>query len=328
MQEKVKNTDLVMEMATDEFINFCRQKIIPALQPLESQRKWYIAGAGIVGIIGLIACFQIFDVFMIDGLKYESKYLEDGIYALFVIIGLFNFLIFKILKHYKSKAKQIVFEKLFSYWGNFKYFPKIKNYNDENEAYIHDLKLFNLFNRYNCDDFISGEYNGLKMDIQELDLKYVTGSGRNRRVVQIFKGVLVISSCNKKFSGRTVISTDKGMFNSLNGLGGLENVKLEDPVFEKFFEVYSTDQIEARYLLTTAFMNRLVKSAYKSKDMKIMCSFEHEKINLAFACSKDWFEIPVTKSVTDIRNYQSVLLELASILSVLDALELEKEIGM
>ena len=329
MKNKTKNTDLIMQIVSDEFINFCRQKIVPELQPLETQRKWYIAGASIVGGIGLILCLYILNAFIIGGLKYESKYFVDGIYTLFVIIGFFNFLIYIILKHYKAKAKETVFEKLFSFWGNFKYYPKRSGIYNDNETYIHDLNLFSEFNRYNCDDFISGEYNGLKMDIQELDLKYVTGSGRNRRVVQIFKGVLVISDCNKKFSGKTVITTDKGVFNSLNGLfSELENVKLEDPVFEKYFEVYSSDQIEARYLLTAGFMNRLVKSAAKNKDMKIMCSFEHGKINLALECSKDWFEIPVTKPVTDIRNYQSVLIELAGILSVFDTLKIEQNIGM
>ena len=327
-KNRMRNTDLIQEMVSDEFINFCRQKIIPALKPLESQREFYIVGAIIIGILGAIFCLWMLFYIVIPSLTTNSKNADDLIYGFFAAALGFNWLVYRILKHYKTKAKQVVFDKLFSYWGNFKYFPKIKDYNDRNEAYIHDLKLFSSFNQYDCDDFISGEYNGLKMDIQELDLKYVTGSGRNRRVIQIFKGVLVISSCNKKFDGKTIVSTDKGILNSLNGIAGLKNVKLEDPVFEKYFEVYSTDQIEARYLLTSAFMNRLVKCARKSKDMKIMCSFEHGKINLAFANSKDWFEVPVTKPVTDIRNYQSVLLELATILSVIDALKLEDNIGL
>lgn len=37
---------------------------------------------------------------------------------------------------------------------------------------------------------------------------------------------------------------------------GLEKVTLEDPEFNEIFEVYSNDQVESRYLLTPAFMER------------------------------------------------------------------------
>ena len=35
-------------------------------------------------------------------------------------------------------------------------------------------------------------------------------------------------------------------------------MKLENPDFEKTFDVYSTDQIEARYLLSPSMMERLL----------------------------------------------------------------------
>jgi hypothetical protein len=39
----------------------------------------------------------------------------------------------------------------------------------------------------------------------------------------------------------------------------LEKVKLESIDFENRFIVYSNDQVEARYILTPSFMERLVK---------------------------------------------------------------------
>jgi len=39
----------------------------------------------------------------------------------------------------------------------------------------------------------------------------------------------------------------------------MKRVGLVDPVFEKIFEAYGTDQVEARYLLTPTFMQRLVR---------------------------------------------------------------------
>ncbi|MFR1031107.1 MAG: DUF3137 domain-containing protein [Alphaproteobacteria bacterium] len=42
-------------------------------------------------------------------------------------------------------------------------------------------------------------------------------------------------------------------------IGRPERVKLEDVSFERQFEVFSDNQIEARYLLTTALWNECLK---------------------------------------------------------------------
>jgi hypothetical protein len=50
----------------------------------------------------------------------------------------------------------------------------------------------------------------------------------------------------------------------------LEEIKLEDPEIRKNFVVYSTDQVEARYLLTPSFIQRFkrLKTAYGTKKIK------------------------------------------------------------
>lgn len=62
---------------------------------------------------------------------------------------------------------------------------------------------------------------------------------------------------NKKFEGKTVVLKDSGWLNLFKKIGRPERVKLEDVSFERQFEVFSDNQIEARYLLTTAFMERM-----------------------------------------------------------------------
>lgn len=332
---KVKNSDLIKEMASDGFIEFCKNEIVPSLYPLEQKRKLYLCTAWIASIIGVLLCWHLVVTLLLPTLA--SGHIEKSdvfVQSLLVVIGSFSTFVVWIVKKYKDQAKEEVFEKLFSYWGTFKYYSKKNRFDSgedvytKNEFYIQNLNLFPLFNRYKCDDYISGKYNGLDMEIQELDLRYVTGSGRSREEVKVFQGVFVVTSCNKKFKGSTVIHADKGFLNAVSSVGGLERVKLEDPVFERIFEVYSSDQVEARYLLTTAFMDRLVRIACKNKNFSLTCSFENGKIHFGFVSSKDWFEIPLHKPATDIRNYQAILMELASILSVADALRLDENLGM
>lgn len=53
----------------------------------------------------------------------------------------------------------------------------------------------------------------------------------------------------------------------------LTPIKLEDPLFAKKFNAYSSDEIEGRYLITTAFMERFINlnTAFGAKHAK--CSF-------------------------------------------------------
>ena len=60
------------------------------------------------------------------------------------------------------------------------------------------------------------------------------------------KGFFFIADFQKDFQGHTTILRNSLFKLSSSG----SRVKLENPDFEKTFDVYSTDQIEARYLLS------------------------------------------------------------------------------
>ncbi|MBQ8635968.1 DUF3137 domain-containing protein [bacterium] len=70
-----------------------------------------------------------------------------------------------------------------------------------------------------------------------------------------------------------------------------EKAKTEDIVFDKRFKIHAQDQIEARYLVTTGFMERLneLKLAFGTKNIK--CSFFDDKIMIAIQTNRDLFEI-------------------------------------
>jgi len=71
----------------------------------------------------------------------------------------------------------------------------------------------------------------------------------------------------------------------------LNKINLEDPKFSKRFNVYSSDEVEARYLVTPLFMELLdnLKTAFNSKTIK--CSFFDDNLMIAISTKKDVFEI-------------------------------------
>ena len=70
-----------------------------------------------------------------------------------------------------------------------------------------------------------------------------------------------------------------------------EELHLEDISFDKRFKVYSENQIEGRYLVTTAFMDRLYNLQTAFGEDNIKCSFYDDKIMFAISTKKDLFEL-------------------------------------
>jgi hypothetical protein len=128
---------------------------------------------------------------------------------------------------------------------------------------IHRLlgeRILPAFDSVESDDEIVGTYRGLPVAIIEAQLKQ--GSGDERRVV--FDGLVIEVALPRSLTGTTVVTTDQGTLGNLKArwkTGAMERVRLEDPRFEERYEVYSTDQVEARALLTPAFMERFTSLA-------------------------------------------------------------------
>lgn len=227
------------------------------------------------------------------------------------------------------------YNKTLSFLNDFKYYDKYFN-TDVYESFkyeVQNLKLFPTNNYFSCDYLLKGDYKGINVTIGNIHLKY-----KERKLIaflsgisetDVFDGMILCFDSKKIFTSTTVVRVDCGtIFNKFRSIKGLETVRLEDPVFEKAFEVYSNDQVEARYLLTTAFMDRLLKVQKKLK-LPVTCSFENGKIYIALHSNKNWFDISIQDScLTDIKTYQKILVDLITVLSVLDTLRTDSNIGL
>jgi hypothetical protein len=83
-------------------------------------------------------------------------------------------------------------------------------------------------------------------------------SGKNTHTV--FSGQIYAFERRRRASGETVIVPDRGLFNFFTPAGGMERVKIDDTdeAFEKKFEAYSTEPMEARTLLLDPELRRLL----------------------------------------------------------------------
>jgi hypothetical protein len=137
----------------------------------------------------------------------------------------------------------------------------------ENGLSEQDFVFSQLFNqqpdRYSSQDQIFGSAGKTKFSFSEVHAEYKTETqtknGRQVHWHTILKGIVFYADFNKHFNGITVvkpkdigsaigawISNKLPIFSSSDR----ELVQLENPNFEELFVTYSTDQVEARYILT------------------------------------------------------------------------------
>ncbi len=109
-----------------------------------------------------------------------------------------------------------------------------------------------------------GQIEGTDFLLYEAKLTETRGSGKNRRTVTVFQGILLRMHFARDFLGTTLVRRDGfkfTLFGDSKRYQGetLERIKMVDPRFEDAFDVYGSDQVEARYLVHPAYCERLLE---------------------------------------------------------------------
>ncbi len=127
----------------------------------------------------------------------------------------------------------------------------------------------------------------------------------------------------QKFLGQTVVLRDKGVLNT-NTVNGMKRVGLVDPAFESIFEAYSTDQVEARYLLTPDFMLKLTNLEASISGQKIRFGFFDKTLHIAIELPLEFENEMMFKPLTDTRAIQKMLNEIDAVFHVIESVSKTK----
>ncbi len=232
------------------------------------------------------------------------------------------------VKRFESAIKSEIYPLIFSYFGeDFVY----QEHGPLSAKSLEPSDIIPYFEDESREDYVKGTYKEVTLELTESKLTKETGSGKNRRTVTVFRGLFIRLSMNKDFSGKTLIKKDSGRLGNWlsDKFQSKENVKLEDPVFEKKFEVFSTDQIEARYLLTPSMMERLLSLANIFRTGALQCSFYNDKLLLMIPSDHDRFETgSIFKPATFVEEINTILKELSLLFQIIDVLKLDQRTGL
>ncbi|MGH7504132.1 MAG: DUF3137 domain-containing protein, partial [Longimicrobiales bacterium] len=162
--------------------------------------------------------------------------------------------------------------------------------------------------------------------------------------VTIFRGLFVIVDFPKQFRGRTIVLPDTAQ-RFLGGIGQTlqsmnftrgELIKLEDPEFERHFVVYANDQVEARYLLSTSLMQRILDFR-ATLNQDVYLSFAHAQLYMAIPSHRNRLEPPALLQLLSygrspateeavLRRVGEYIADLTMVLGVVEDLNLNRRI--
>ena len=331
MQSENRNID---ELKSG-FETFYQSRILPIMQDMEKVRQKYLryfilaCCLAIVAIPLLMCGIFYFQVGASIAEQNSSSFADSAIYGLVVLIIT---ICATPIALYKKKSKSKIMPLILQYFESFHYQYKKTIFVD-----IAQTRLIGFYDGREGDDYFEGVYKNVPIKVSEEKFTQRKLVYRNNKPhyenVEVFHGVLILLDMNKNFSGQTVVLQDKGFLNVFSkvsrDLKGLSNVKLEDSVFEKEFEVFASDQVEARYLLTTAFMERMLKLRAAYHADKIEFSFLNNQLFIALKTGKDMFEATsLFKTCLNKKLVEEAYLQIVSIFAIIDILSLDKRIGL
>ena len=313
----------------EDLKRFYSSVLVPDLTSLENDRIKVSKKLALIAI-GITIIFVIL-VLIYHALDTNN----DGrfyLYSLFGCIALWTFALKMLTKNYVSDFKTKIIHRIVEFIN-----PGLK-YEKQNYISRSGFSNCGIFkqrpDRYSGDDHVAGTLDKTQIEFSEIHAEYETRDNKgNRHYTTIFKGLFFVADFNKNFSGKTLILPDTAerLFGQLGSMlqswnkGRGELVKLEDPEFEKLFVVYGDDQVEARYILSTSLMKRIVDFKKKSKK-PIYFSFTGSKIFIAISYSKNLFEPRVFKTLLDFTPIQEYYEDLQLATGIVEDLNLNLRI--
>jgi hypothetical protein len=317
------------------FSPYYQQHITPLLENLEQDRKKALKQFIIASVAGIIfvAFVYLFLHSTLGSFDHWGK--GTGKFFCFCIVLASAYPVV-IYQQYSHEAKEVLLPPLVKFFGDLNY-----TLYGMQESLLVSFSIMPPHNTYTSEDHINGAFDKVLFNLSQI--KLVSGYGRNQTVT--FEGTANILQMNKPFKGRTILKSKTTLFSGWDNdhKKGLEAVTLEDTNFNKKFDIYSSDQVEARYILTPTFMERITELAVLMHHWgsdpshiknstalgNISCGFNNDSLLLMISCSKDLFAPGnIFTPAYHTNAIRCVLYQIYLIRCIVETLKLNQHIGM
>jgi LPXTG-motif cell wall-anchored protein len=304
------------------------QSIYPTLEVMEAKRKKTLRQGQNILFIALAAI-------ALTGLIGFTIMQNTGEFPIpiFIIIGVTiiasgGIYLYKRSKLIKAYKDEVIAEIIQSIDDSFQYNRKGRI----SEVEFKESQLFQRPDRYNGEDYITGKLDKTDFKFSEIHAEYQTqDSEGDTSYGTIFKGLFMIADFHKAFLGHTVVLPDRtgeGWFGRMvksSKKQGKQVAKMENPDFEKEFDVYTTDQVEARYILSMSMLENIMHLK-KRFNSTIHIAFLNSCVYIAINWDKKFLEPNLKKSLLEESTIHQYLDDIWLCLEIIEELNLNTRI--
>ncbi len=289
----------------EQFHAYFESDLKPILTELEGQRKKVVQSFGWVGlaILGIVGIALL--VLAVNPMLGPAVIVIPLIIAILVgaIIGP------SLSRDYTRRFKSEVLTQIVRFFD-----PSLEFHPEgtiDRDTYMGSKLFPHKPDRFKGEDLVEGKIGATAVRFCEIHTEYKTTHRDNKGHSHtewhtIFRGLFFQADFNKHFSGSTVVLPDsaEALFGKVGqwlqsfSFGRDQLIKLDDPEFEKLFVVYGTDQIESRYILSPALMQRIVECKIK-RNRPIHVSFVGSCVFVAISENRGLFEPKIFSSILD-----------------------------
>jgi len=229
----------------------------------------------------------------------------------------------------ESDVKAFVMTKLATFFG-FTY--KAENARPALPRFV-ELGLVPDSNRRVRGDGLSGTIRGVRFELAEAELQRVEERRNSKGESSthhdtVFDGLLFAFEYASPFEGATVVREDAGAIMNWfrNEFGGLPPVAIDDAAFEAAFQVYSTDEADARRLLDPSMRRRILALRQTLGATSLRLAFDANGILMSVETKSDeHFEPgPVDKAVLDREHFQRMVADTCIVFDIIEGLGLDQ----
>ena len=187
--------------------------------------------------------------------------------------------------------------------------------------YLYMIYDFDI-DKYSGNDLIFGQIEGVRVkfsDVEAISIKEDWQGNKTHRV--LFAGLLFVADFPKRLKAVTQICSGMDDFKDYGG----KRARMDDAEFERYFRVYATDQIEARYALTPSLMEslKLLKMRFHRPINIVLTG---DKICMAIRTGRDNFEPDLRRPLVGKGANRFYKDEIGGFLRIVEELRLNRKI--
>ena len=176
-------------------------------------------------------------------------------------------------------------------------------------------------NEQSSEDMMSGEVQGVRVRFSDFYAAEKVRTKNGTRTDVKFHGVLFVADFHKRLNCEVRVCHK----NSRNLRKYGQRANMDDVKFEEFFDVYTTDQVGARYALTPLLMQRLTE-IYLRLGSHINAVLKEDKIYVAIETWRDNFEPRIDCSLKQDATIALYVDEIGALAGIVSELNLNRKI--